>query len=181
MAIIEVELLSGRRIITVRSGVKLINKSTIPWLVGCVFDHEPIEFANLQPNETCGVPIDCIRKGTLVIRPANEEKEFYHWSSPERGLSFLEMMKTPNASRIITCPNKNEKEASKAFYAVLKPIYENKIDAETRQRFVQSSPHLFQRFSCLIEIRPPLAIENLMGCKMLYDLFDKRNLSSLKV
>jgi hypothetical protein len=179
VAIIEIELTEGRRIITVRSGVKLSNKSTIPWLIGCVLESDSVhQFGNLKPNETCGVPIDYIRKGTLVIRPANEERQFYQWSVPERGFSFVELMKTPNASRIVTCPNKNEKESSKAFYAVLKPVYEYKIDAKTRQEYVQTTPHLFQRFSCVIEIRPPLAIENLMGCRMTYELFDKRAMSA---
>lgn len=36
ICIIEVELVKGRRIITVRSGIKVVNRCPIAWKIGCV-------------------------------------------------------------------------------------------------------------------------------------------------
>ncbi len=76
IGIIEVELLDGRRYITIRSCIKVVNKSTVTWQLAAVVGKTMIEFATLQPGESCGVPIVNVQNGTLVARPEGANHKY---------------------------------------------------------------------------------------------------------
>jgi hypothetical protein len=170
VCIIEVELFKGKRIITIRSGVKIVNRCPIDWKIGCMsLDSDSVqEIGTVKPNSSHGIPIDMIRTGTLVVQPVTAGDDSYHWSQPDGAFEFPSLMKRSGC--IATCYNRKEKEAAKAFYAVVKSTFEDKVI----RRDKNESPHLLQRFSCAIELKPPLALQNLFATTIQYSLYDKR-------
>lgn len=134
----------------------------------------------IKPNSTHGIPIDMVHNGTLVIQPITTGEESYYWSVVERAFEFSALMKRTNVCLITTCPNRKEKEAAKAFYAVVKSMFEDtKADKQVKEKFSQDSPTLLQCFSCAIELRPPVALQNLFATKVRFALYDRRVKSSI--
>src|SRR5690606_1096659 len=132
----------------------------------------------VQPDDSIGVPNSMIAKGNFVLKPANNND--YEWSQSISETSILELMSRSNTAKIIDCPSSNPMETTgKAFYCILYLKMEDSI--QYKQRATLKDVFKFGEQDLVFELRPPIAIENLLGCPIEYYLYDKPNLRALKM
>src|SRR5690606_12914078 len=128
---VEVELKDGRKIITLRSGLKIINRTTVPWEMGIISKSGITQLGIVQPDDSIGVPNSMIAKGNFVLKPANNND--YEWSQSISETSILELMSRSNRAKIIECPSSNPMESrGKAFYCILYLKMEDPIQYKQR-------------------------------------------------
>lgn len=182
---VEVELVEGRKIITVRSGIKIKNHSTKTWLVGSgdLDTQSLLVFGEVKPGQDVGVPMNVVHSGTLCIRPKDSAKKEspYWWSDAMPGFKFTELMLMENRSRPVECREKSRKSNNiDAFCAVIRPIFTNPMTRELEKatKDNKDNAHYLQRRNCIIEIRAPLCIENLLGCDMMISVREKDKLDA---
>lgn len=153
VACCEIELREGRKIITIHSGLKLKNATTIPWEVGCYMsDNKIASFGVLKPQAKICIPFVFIGEGQLTLRPA--EHPDFKWHPQKKEFAFTYLVQNPKP-RITSCKKPNSRER---YYAVLETI-----QRRPDQKYLD----------VLLELKPPFAIENLLGCSIFYTLFDK--------
>mmetsp|Transcript_1298 Transcript_1298/g.4447 ORF Transcript_1298/g.4447 Transcript_1298/m.4447 type:complete len:3393 (-) Transcript_1298:60-10238(-) len=172
----ENELKDGRKIITIRSGLKVYNNSTISWQLGIEMPNRRTELiGNIPPQEMFGIPLHCIEKGTLKIRPTDFTEE-YDWSLSQAGFQFPELMKYTEKARVLTCKSTDPRETTRAYYAVVKIYSGQDVDRELHERTKDIQE--LQSFDFTIELSPPLLIENLLPRSIRYDIKDTPNIES---
>ncbi|KAL9658375.1 hypothetical protein ABK040_015695 [Willaertia magna] len=159
-----IELAQGRKIITVSSGIELRNQCNVPWEVGCQDPNSRtiVSLGVVNPKETIGIPITCVDSGILTIKPTIQTIQ-YNWSIPAGGLRFTELLNSHKSSKYIKIESKDKQERN-SLYAIIKTKFELDEDyKEARERLIRNSkisPLFLQRFYCVLDIKPPLAIDN---------------------
>lgn len=195
MFCVESQLIEGCKCITIHSGIKLHNASAVPWEVGCfvstaipTFATNLMELSNrhvsndsamsvpdggtrqimakslvvLEPDQSFHVPCQYVYNSVLALRPTGEQRlTQYRWCSPRLGLSFTNLSKE-FGKRLIGC--RHTEDSSKRFFCVL-----NSAQQHTRtMNFV---------VDVVIDIMPPLSIENLLGHDLEFMLFKQSSYS----
>jgi hypothetical protein len=171
---ITIEFERGRGIITIKSPITIRNQCTTSYEIGHLVarDQTMESFCVLEPGQTVGIPIQMVQNN-LHIRPLNTQIP-YQWSmlitEGDEALKFLNMTRTPNVTRFVTCISGDNTSAT---YAAVQPkvteqrgweLYDYDLEQMTTEQ-------ILTKCSCQVEIRPPLALENLLGLDMGYFLF----------
>lgn len=184
IGMIDVELKEGRKVITVRSGIKVKNLSTKSWLIGYgnLKEQNLVVIGEIKPGEDVGVPMNAVMNGTFCIRPKGEKKESpFWWSAAMNGFKFTELMLMENRSRPVECHNKDQSKGD-MFCAVIRPIFTKPMSNQLAQLIKndvnKEKTHLLQQRNCIIEIRAPLCIENLFACDLIVSAREKDKLES---
>lgn len=175
MFCIESQLIEGCKCITIHSGVKLRNASAVPWEIGCFVSAAVPTPASettrqitakslcvLESDESFYVPCQYVYSSVLALRPAGEQfLTQYRWCSPRLGHSFTNLSKE-FGKRLLGC--RHTEDSSNRFFCVL-----NSAQQHTRtMNFV---------VDVIIDIMPPLSIENLLGYDLEFMLFRQSSYS----
>jgi hypothetical protein len=165
---IQTSLSNGRKIVTIRSGITIENKTNIEWTLGTELNGKFETFGKIKPKESIGVPKNRI-KGILQIKPTIYNT--YEFSSPLNIYNFYELIKQINNKPLIpktTCCI--EKETSKKMFAVLNVQSAKKIE-QTKEEIKEL--YYFEQFDINIQLISPLSIENLLAETLEVQLFSK--------
>lgn len=182
-AMIEVEQIEGRKIITVRSGIKILNNTTIPWNLALSSNGNLVPFGTVQPQETFGVPICDVNNERLCIQPAETSGQ-YKWSDAITSFTLSEIMISTQRSRQFECTSSDQSMdgRSRSFHCVARTRPKKPID-DRILHLAHDTPDgvtLLQQFDFTIQLLPPLSVENLLGCSIDYVLFEKVTMNMSK-
>lgn len=188
VCMVDNDLIEGRKIITISSGVQIRNMCNISWEIGSlnIGNKSITRFGVIAPKEYIGIPITSIPEDILCIRPVlrstQKEEESsqqggtsttpnynYQWSVPSGGLKFTELLKLYKGSKNVTIPN----TSGPNMFAIVRTNFALETDyQEFRQKYAEV-PLLFQRFYCTLDIKPPLCIDNTLGKSIDYTLISQ--------
>lgn len=80
----EIELIEGRKIITIHSGCKIINKTTKNWMIGISLD-QSISLGILYPSKILYIPFKYIQNGNIIFKYEGID---YQWSNIKISISI---------------------------------------------------------------------------------------------
>eukprot|EP00761_Pharyngomonas_kirbyi_P013510 gb/GECH01013539.1/.p1 GENE.gb/GECH01013539.1/~~gb/GECH01013539.1/.p1 ORF type:complete len:3191 (+),score=691.51 gb/GECH01013539.1/:1-9573(+) len=150
----EIRLSEGKKIITIRSCMKIENKTDLTLLCGAQLEDEHKLIATLAPGDTVGVPFTLLDSGKLALKP---KQGSHSWSI----LRKIKDLMTSAAKTTVHCKSKQEYMSDWTF--VLK----------TTRSKNKSSDDIYSKDYCT-EIWPPFAVENLLGCSAFYTVIAKK-------
>lgn len=166
----DIQLREGSKVITLRSPVKIINNTTIPMSFRyALSDNNSQEIGTAEAGQEIGVPFEALESGIVVMKPV-EEEETHEWSKARKLHKFSELTKA-TGKVIIQCQPKSGSNADTIFFVMDIDV---DIPISASLNFDQMTPQ--QKMMSLdyaLTIKPPLSVENLLGCPMNYKLIDK--------
>eukprot|EP01080_Neovahlkampfia_damariscottae_P010721 gene10721-3341_t len=176
MVFLNVDSRDGKKIVTLRSGVRVSNTSTIPWTIGITSNGSNYtKIGNVDPCDYISIPIPHIFSGYLAIRPTDNDS--FDWTPFGLSLQITELMKSKRKHQMFECRSTNPFEPALAYYFTLKTKCEKEI-TEKDLKEIEKQPHLFQKFDYNFEIQCPFSFRNLLECTIDYEVFDKSTLKS---
>jgi hypothetical protein len=162
-AVIEVELLTGRRVITVRGVHKIVNSTTVRCEVQVqdAISDQVINLGEIDPEQSVGVPLNCSGRSTVRVKPVQLERE-YKWNAMtlrNAESTLATFLGTPGIPQILKCQPTSPG-----------PLPFNLIARSMLDRNAEGNR------SCTIYIRPPISLENLTGVAMTVSFIHKQEL-----
>ncbi|KAG2373404.1 hypothetical protein C9374_012143 [Naegleria lovaniensis] len=195
ICMVDNDLIEGRKIITISSGMQIRNMCNISWEIGSlnIGNKSITRFGVIAPKEYMGIPVTSIPEDILCIRPVFHTKQKdeessssqqqgtsnqttpvatnYQWSVPSGGLKFTELLKLYKGSKNVTIPN----TSGPNMFAIVRTNFALETDYQEFRQKYSEVPLLFQRFYCTLDIKPPLSIDNTLGKAIDYTLFSQQS------
>lgn len=173
--IIELEFISGKKIITVRTGLAIENNTTINWDVGISDGNNLTVLGEVKPNDFISIPSKLIGNGYLCVRPS-QNKDF-DWNHNVPGTKLTELIKLySGGNRMITCGATDPMQAAQAYYTIVQVKSAKEVPSNNSM-----DSYLFQRYDFTIHLKTPLLIENLLGWPLEFELVDKTTWTAKKM
>jgi vacuolar protein sorting-associated protein 13A/C len=147
---VEIKLIEGRKVITIHSGIEIVNNTNKTWKLGAYnLEQEAVDpslFAVLKPGGNAYVPCTYISSGAmLTIRPDTSE---FNWFAKKKDYCF-ERLASGSFNLLVRCKNSNGKDRMSCVLHVTQLAH----NSNDRKKIINSK----------INIIAPLAIENTLG------------------
>lgn len=171
---LEIDFIDGRKIINVRSGLRVENTTTIDWMIGISTDNlNIVQIGTIKPKGILAVPMNMIKNGAIFVKPSTLNDSF-SWSS---GVKLLGIMKIGSNSKASLCSN--SKKNNDSYYTTLKVISSKMINPHKKE-VLERKPFLYQKYDYIIKLCTPLSLENLLVSSIEYELYEHSD-SKIKI
>eukprot|EP00761_Pharyngomonas_kirbyi_P006243 gb/GECH01006249.1/.p1 GENE.gb/GECH01006249.1/~~gb/GECH01006249.1/.p1 ORF type:complete len:2936 (+),score=680.48 gb/GECH01006249.1/:1-8808(+) len=167
----DISLHEGKKVIALRSPMKIVNKTTIPLSFRYTVPRgSGKDIGTVEPYDEVGVPSDALDQGILSLLPANDEGSGFEWSKDRKTHAFKEIANT-RGKVIMQCHPKSATKSDSMFFVmnidIDVPLTSSiNLDEMTSQQKMMALDYV-------LTIEPPMSIENLLGCPLHYKLVDK--------